>query len=391
MNFASRTNWKLTPNQLTLKLKQAIKRGFSLINLTESNPTCCQFQYLKKALLAPLNDSKNLCYRPSPKGLAEARAAVSAYYRKKGISVHPEQIILTASTSEAYSLIFRLITNPGDRVLVPQPSYPLFSFLSDLNDITADHYPIRYDAKWQIDRSSLTQQCEPKTKAIILVHPNNPTGSFVKKGEFEKIIETAQKRSIAIISDEVFSDFAFSEDATKLKSCAECNDALTFTLGGISKSLGLPQMKLAWMIANGPKKVVREALARLEVISDTYLSTSTPIQNALGQWFKVKESIQKEILARLNKNLAFLRGETKLSAVDLLHAEGGWYAVLRLPRIKSEEEWVLEFLEKDRVMVHPGYFFDFENEAYIILSLLPPPEIFGEGVVRILNRVSKLS
>ena len=385
--FASRTNWKLTPNQITERFQAIQKEGKKVLNLIESNPTHCHFKYLNEKLLLPFADSTNLKYEPSPKGMLETRTAIKNYYLKKGIKLDPEQIFLVASTSEAYSSIFRLLINPGERVLIPQPSYPLFNFLADINDTALDPYALSYDQKWQINIGALVQAYRPETKAITLVHPNNPTGSFVKQKEFFEIEKIAQNHSLALICDEVFSDYAFCEDQDRFGSLAQRQGVLTFTLGGISKTLGLPQMKLAWIVVNGPEEILNETSKRLEVISDTYLSVSTPIQKSLPSWFALQPLIQEEITQRLKQNLAFLSqslsGSHPCSSLD---TEGGWYVTLRLPRTKTEEEWVLEFLEKDYVFVHPGYFFDFAEEAYVVLSLLPLPEIFQEGIMRILNR-----
>ena len=385
--FASRTNWELTRNRLAACLDALREAGADILDLTESNPTRCGFKCFTRELLAELANPKNLNYEPSPKGLLEAREAVKNYYREKGILVSAEQIFLTASTSEAYSALFRLLANPGERILVPQPSYPLFNFLADLNDITLDPYFLRYDEVWRIDTDHLARSCISETRAIILVHPNHPTGSFVKRSEFLELVKLAKQMPLAVISDEVFSDYDLGGGSGRMISAAETNEILTFTLGGISKALGLPQMKLGWIIVNGPEAFMEEAGKRLEVILDTYLSVSTPIQTALPSWFLLRSEIQQEIKTRIKENHNFLRKQLGVSPpASLLHTEGGWYAVLKLPKTKSEEEWALEFLAKDRVLVHPGYFFDFQEEAYVVLSLIPPLKIFQEGIKRILQR-----
>ncbi len=386
--LASRTNWKFSPNRLTLRLKTLRESGVQIFDLSESNPTRCQFEYLNSMLLSPLLNPKNLSYEPNPKGTLEARRVIQNYYQEKNIHVDPEQIFITSSTSEAYSLLFRLFVNPSEHVLIPHPSYPLFDFLADLNDIQLDSYRLAYDGVWHIDLESLRMACDSKTKAIVLVHPNNPTGSFVKKKELDEIAKLAYEKSIILISDEVFSDYSFLEDSERAPSFAVNQDALTFTLGGISKSLGLPQMKLGWIVATGLKELLRSSCERLEVVLDTYLSVNTPVQNALPSWFSMKKIIQNEIRNRIKKNLAFLTSRLFNShPANCLKTEGGWYATLRIPKTLSEEEWVLEVLEKDHVYLHPGYFFDFEDEAYIIISLLPSPEIFNEAVSRILARI----
>ncbi len=387
--LTSRTNWKLTPNQLTLRLKTLQKAGVRILDLSESNPTRCQFEYLKGELLSSLSDPQNILYEPNSKGMLEARRAVQNDYQKKGVLIDPEHIFLTASTSEAYSFLFRLLVNPGERVLVPRPSYPLFDFLADLNDVRLDSYSLRYNGSgWNLDMANLTHALQIETKAIILVHPNNPTGSFINRRELDEIIKLAQTRSLALISDEVFSDYSFSDDPERIASLAETQEVSTFTLGGISKALGLPQMKLSWITATGPEKMLEPLLERLEMILDTYLSVSTPIQRSLPIWLQSKALIQNEIKTRIQKNRVFLLNALSRSQpVNYLHADGGWYAILQIPKTKSEEEWVLEFLEKQHVYLQPGYFFDFEEEAYIVLSLLVLPNIFEEGVLRILKRI----
>jgi len=388
--FAKRTDWKLTANQLTLRRKALEDKGVPILDLSESNPTRCQFKYLSTELLKPLTAAQNLSYDPDPRGLLETRKTIADYYRAKQIFVDPNQIFLTASTSEAYSFLFRLLLNPGERILVPRPGYPLFNFLTDLNDIEMDLYSLRYEGKWHIDFQELRQACRPETKAVILVNPNNPTGSYLKRQELAALVQLAKKKNLILICDEVFSNYSFLEDPERAVSTVNTKEVLTFTLEGISKTFGLPQMKLAWIVASGPEVLVEQATERLEMISDTYLSVSTPIQRALPTWIALQEKIQKEIIARLRENQTFLSETlTRFPSSQVLKAEGGWYAVIRIPRIRSEEEWALEFLERDHVFVHPGYFFDFEEEAYLILSLLPPPRTFQEGVLRILSRIEK--
>ena len=387
--LANRTDWKFKSNQLALRLKTLQESGVEILDLSESNPTQCQFQYLNNQLLSPFVQPENLSYEPSPKGILTARQAVQSYYREKNASVDPEHIFLTASTSEAYSFLFRLLTNPGERILVPHPSYPLFNFLADLNDVQLDFYHLKYNEHgWQIDMESLIRQTYSNTKAVILVHPNNPTGSFVKSDELNEIKKLAQEKSMALISDEVFSDYSFLDDPSRAPTLARNEEVLTFTLSGISKVLGLPQMKLGWIVATGPQEAVNPCIERLEFILDIYLSVNVPVQHALASWFISKNSIQTEITDRIQKNITFLLEQLGTShPASCLKTEGGWYATVRIPKILSEEEWALEFLEKDHVYLHPGYFFDFEEEAYMVLSLLPHLKIFKEGVSRILARI----
>lgn len=389
--FSDRTNWDFSENKLSLRLKALKRQDASVIDLTESNPTRCNFKYLTDLdLLKPLSDVSNMNYHPSPKGKKEARQVIQSHYQEKGIPVEIERIFLTAGTSEAYHYMFRLLANAGDKILAPRPSYPLFQFIADLNDVELDSYRMKYENKlWRPDFSSV--QIHPDTKAIILVHPNNPTGSFLKTDEAEQLIRLAKSHSLALISDEVFSDYAFEANPNRVNSFSNTKDLLTFTLGGISKSLGLPQMKLSWIVLNGPEKTAREACERLELIADTYLSVNTPVQEALSFWFSQKLKIQNEIKERIAANRSWLANRTcSESSVSCLKTEGGWYAVLKLPDSKNEEEWALEFLERNLVYVHPGYFFDFEEGNYIVVSLLPESAQFQKGCERILNRINKV-
>jgi hypothetical protein len=386
--FSKRSNWKLAPNLIAQRLDQLKKSNVEILDLTESNPTRCKFAYLEANILAPFLNPGNITYEPSAKGLLSARQTIQSDYSKKEISLDTNNIFLTASTSEAYSVLFRLLLNPGERVLAPRPSYPLFDFLASLNDVTLDHYRLFYDGEWSIDMESVEKALRAETKAIILVHPNNPTGSFLKRNELSRLAQISKEKSIALISDEVFADFAFNTDSERVATVLENSEAAVFSLGGISKSLGLPQMKLAWIAAGGPTEFLHHARERLEVILDTYLSVNTPVQNALAHWFSKKAQIQANIQARISGNRAFLSKIISASSpCNLLNSEGGWYGILKLPKVLSEEEWVLKFLEENHVFVHPAYFFDFEEEAHIVMSLLPEPVIFQEGIKRILSGI----
>ena len=387
--FAKRTDWTFDLNSLTRRLNVLKKRGRRILDLTESNPTRCRFHY-PRGLFSALNDPKNREYTPSPKGLSQAREVVARYYSEKGIALNANQLFLTSSTSEAYSFLFRLLLNPNERLLIPQPSYPLFEYLTALNDVTADPYPLVYRKKWEIDLAKFAERIRPETRAIVVVHPNNPTGSFVKKKERAFLTKLSKEKGLSLIADEVFLDYAYLEEETRAVSFAQERSVLTFTLGGISKTLGLPQMKVSWIVVGGPRRLRDAAIERLEVISDTTLSTNTPSQQALRRWFSFRPLLQREIRQRLLSNRQTLFELCRRSGLcELLHAEGGWVAVLRLPDFQSEEAWVLEFLEKDRVLVHPGYFYDFDEKTHVLLSLLVPSEYFGEGVSRILSRVQK--
>ncbi len=382
--FARRTNWSFDINRVTETVNQLRLQGNTILDLTCSNPTQCGFSYPKN-MLSPLSALENLSYAPDPQGLPRARQAVSDYYRRRGFDVAPERIFLTASSSEAYSALFRLLTDPGDHVLFPRPSYPLFQFLGALNDIVLDTYPIYYDTQWRIDFKALSAWVTARTKAIVLVNPNNPTGSFVGHESLMQIKALCLEKGLAIISDEVFWDFAFDETAVH-ESLVSHQRGLTFVLGGLSKALGLPQMKLSWMVLSGDEPLVAQAAARLEMISDTYLSVNTPVQNALESWLNCDVPMRNMILNRVRANYNFLKeAVAHVEEVTVLHVEGGWYAMLRLPDGLSEEEAVLSVLREAQVLVHPGYFFDCAEAPYWVVSLLPPEALFKTGVERILK------
>jgi alanine-synthesizing transaminase len=388
MRFARRTDWELTPNKISGILDDFKARGQAVLDLTESNPTRCGLVYPHKELLSALSDDRNMVYSPSTKGLLASREAVAAYYAQKNIHVSPEQIFLTASTSEAYSFVFRLLADPGQSILFPAPSYPLFDFLVDLNDLERGFYPLEYADRWMVDFDGVEENMNENTKALVTVNPNNPTGSFIKKDELTRLNKICKARQCALISDEVFFDYAWGSSADTV-SFAGNQENLTFTMGGLSKTLGLPQMKLSWTIVSGPQDVVKDAINRLEVIADTYLSVNTPVQNALTSWLTLRPGIQKTIIDRVRINRDYLLTNFDAKFGNLLQTEGGWYNIIKLADGIDEEEIVEELLVKDYVYVHPGYFFNFSEEPYLILSLLPPPETFSEGAQRILARLRR--
>lgn len=389
--FSSRTGWETALNPMGRHLAERRAAGLEVIDLTESNPTRCGFAYLEREVLPLLSEPAllraALRYEPQPKGDPEARRAIARYYLDKGAMLDAEQIVLTASTSEAYSFLFRLLADPGNEVLVPAPSYPLFDYLAGLNDLKLGRYRLVYERGWRIEQESLRQAIRPETRAIIVVNPNNPTGSFLKRSELAALVETCRERDLALISDEVFFDYSFNgtEDAA---SAAGCSDILTFALNGLSKSVGLPQLKIAWIAASGPSPLLQSALARLEIIADTYLSTNTLSQLALPRLLERRQSIRDEIRRRVTDNRRHLLGQLDPDGpVKCLQAEGGWYAVLRLPLLANDEELALELLDRDGVLVHPGYLFDFEREGHIVISLLVQRELFAEGICRLLERI----
>jgi len=389
--FASRTKWRLDQNRFAQALDAHRRAGKELLDLTISNPTECGVSYPEQRILAALSDPRALAYLPESKGLREAREAVAGYYHGRmgfastGQSVDPERVVLTSGTSEGYSHIFRLLCDAGDEILVPSPSYPLFEFLADLADIQLVPYPLFYDDGWGIDFASLREALTPRSRAVLVVHPNNPTGSFVKPREAAVLAEICAKREMAIVADEVFLDYADEfQNADSARTFALQDAALTFTLSGLSKISLLPQMKLAWMVVSGPESLVQTAIARLEIIADTYLSPSTPVQLALPTFLALRSSLQTQLQERISANLAILDAtlrESKLLA--RLDREGGWYAILRVPATGPDEDLAVELLERCSVMVHPGHFFNFSRDGFLVLSLITPEEQFKEGVRRL--------
>jgi alanine-synthesizing transaminase len=382
--FSSRLEWGAGPNPLTRLLQTKRSAGVEILDLTESNPTSAGLNYSSERILSALADPRSMRYEPAPAGIVAARMAISEYYSSL---VPMERILLTASTSEAYGFLFKLLANPGDEVLAPRPSYPLFDYLAALDSVRIVQYPLAYHGGWAIDFEALASRITARTRAIVTVNPNNPTGSFLKKEELSQLSGLCRRHDLAIISDEVFSDYGFQDDPTRVRSLTELEDVLTFSLSGLSKVSGLPQLKLGWMVASGPESIRNQAFDRLELIADTYLSVSAPVQWAAATLLASREEIQTQIMARARRNLALLRSQIgDDSPWRVLDVEGGWYAVIQAPRIHTEEDWVLTLLEQDNVLVQPGFFYDFEREAFLVLSLLTPSEIFGEGVQRILGR-----
>lgn len=378
--FSSRLKFDQRPNPLTLLLGEKRRAGAEVLDLTGSNPTRAGFIYPEREILAAFADPAVLRYDPSPRGLLPAREAVSRYYAARRRDVPAARILLTASTSEAYAYLFKLLTDPGDEILVPRPSYPLFEFLAVMESVRVQQYSLRYDGAWHVDFESLERAVSERTRAVVVVSPNNPTGSFLKAGEAGRLSDFAARHRIAILVDEVFCDYAFSAAAATPTFTAE---AAVFFMSGLSKIAGLPQMKLGWIVAEGPRHA--ESLEKLEWIADTYLSVTTSVQRAAPQLLELSSGIRAQIRERTAENLASLRGAAAGSALNVLNVEGGWCATLQVPRIRSEEEWSLALLRDRDVLVQPGFFYDFESEAYLVLSLLTPPHTFIEGVRRILE------
>jgi aspartate/methionine/tyrosine aminotransferase len=384
--FSDRTNWKLTRNRLTEALEEVRASGGRVLDLTLSNPTRAGLRYDEARILQSLASPQAMDYDPQPLGLPGARAAVAAYYGSRPGVRHfdPERLILTTSTSEAYSFVFRLLCNPGDELLVPKPSYPLFEFLADLQDVRLAPYPLIYDHGWQMDFPSLEKAVTKRTRGVVVVHPNNPTGSYVHEHEQEALNSFCREHKVAIIADEVFLDYA--HNGAPERSFAANQDVLTFTLSGVSKISALPQMKVAWIATSGPAEEVEAAQARLEVISDTYLSMNAPIQWAVPALLEQRKSIQQQLLDRVLENLAELdRQLAGQKACQRLAVEGGWYSVLRIPVTQTDEELAVDLLRRKSVLVHPGHFYDFPSDGYLVLSLITAPSEFSEAVQLLLE------
>jgi aspartate/methionine/tyrosine aminotransferase len=406
--FSRRTEWKLEPNRFTLAQREMLRAGRKILDLTISNPTRAGIEYDEATILDALRNPKALDYDPQPKGLLSARQAVARYYGSfplplksgKGAPRHeidPEALILTTSTSEGYSYVFRLLCNPGDEVLVPKPSYPLFDFLAELQDVKLVGYPLVYDHGWQIDWPSLENAVSERTRGIVVVNPNNPTGSYVTAEERARLNELCARHRLALIADEVFLDYAHNlsrasrnaKAEAEVKSFVTNQGALTFTLSGLSKLSALPQMKLAWIVVSGPEEEANAALERLEVIADTYLSVSAPLQLAAATLLEQRKKVQPQLAERVRANVAELDKQlTGQQSCTRLKVEGGWYAVLRVPATQSDEELAIELLEQTSVLVHPGHFYDFPRDGYLVLSLIAREEEFREGIWRVMESLN---
>ena len=380
--FAKRTNWDLTPNRLSEALAAHRAAGKPLLDLTVSNPTECGFSYDSKAILEALSNPAALRYEPNARGLESARRAVAGYYASRSEVVSVEDIFLTTSTSEGYSYAFRTLCDPGDEVLIPSPSYPLFDFLAEIQDVKLVRYPLLYDHGWQIDFHALEQAITGRTRAVIVVHPNNPTGHFTKPSEMTKLNALCSVRELAIIADEVFLDFAL--DGNHVASFATNSGVLTFALSGLSKISGLPQMKAAWLTLSGPENLKKEALERLEVIADTYLSVNAPVQLAMPALIEQRDDFQRQLLSRVRANLEELdRQLARQNACSRLAVEGGWYGVLRVPATRADEELALDLLNSKDAYVHPGHFYDFPSDGFLVISLITPETIFAKGIAAV--------
>jgi alanine-synthesizing transaminase len=386
--FSERTNWKLGLNRFTQAVEVARASGTKILDLTVSNPTRAGLRYDEAAILRALGSPKALDYDPQSKGLLAAREAVGDYYRNEHAigDLDAERIVLTTSTSEGYSFVFRLLCNAGDELLVPKPSYPLFEFLADLQDVKLAPYPLIYDHGWQMDFPSMEKAVTSRTRGVVVVHPNNPTGSFVRTEEEKPLNSFCKAHGLAVIADEVFLDYGVGGNAPPRASFVANRDVLTFTLSGLSKISALPQMKVSWIVTSGPADEVTEAVARLEVIADTYLSMNAPIQWAVPELLGQRKSIQRQLRERVERNLAALdRLLAGQKSCERLIVDGGWNAVLRVPVTRSDEELAIELVREKNVVVHPGHFYDFPSDGYLVLSLIALEAEFAEGVGRVLD------
>ena len=391
MTFSARVPGHLEPNLLSTALQSLKQQGRPFLDLTLSNPTHAGFDY-PADLLAPLANHRGLDYAPEPLGLKAARAAVAGDFARRGLTISPDRIALTASTSEAYSLAFKLLCDPHDEVLVPRPSYPLFEHLTRLDSVEAVPYVLEQHGRWSLDLASIEHAISPRARALLLVNPNNPTGSFVSQGEIDALAALCRSAGVAVIADEVFADYELTPGAaSRAGHLVDRTDVLGFTLGGLSKSVGLPQVKLGWMALSGDDTLVGEAIERLELIADTYLSVSTPVQEGLPDLFERGASLRRQIQVRVQANFAALASRAvRTRSCRVLPADGGWYAILQVPSVVDEETLVLELLKTEGVLVHPGYFFDFSRESYLVVSLIPPEAVFADAVDRVLRRFDRL-
>ena len=386
-HFSRRLPWGTAENALARAEAVARASGRPLLDLTVSNPTASALPYPDEAIAAAFAGAATSPYQPTPLGLASARAAVVADYARRGVLLDADQVVLTASSSESYALLFKLLGDPGQQVLCPEPSYPLFEYLARLESLVPRPYRLRFDGQWHIDFHTLDFT---DAAAVILVSPNNPTGSYVSADDFQGLAGLAAEHERALIVDEVFADFPLAPSAGAVTAVAgQPSAALVFSLGGLSKSCGLPHLKLGWIAATGPTALVRAALARLELIADTYLSVGTPVQLALPGLLQAGAGIRRTIVQRVRRNRQVLAAAIgPHSPCTLLPAEAGWCAILRVPEIMSDEAWAAALLEQAGVLVQPGYFFDLAMGATLVLSLIVEEPIFAEGVTRLLAQIA---
>ncbi len=381
--FSERLAWSTPANPYSLLLEQKRRAGVRLLDLTTANPTEAFADYPHTEIARAYGAIANFRYEPEPLGMRSARQIVAAWYAQHGISVAADRIALTASTSEAYSILFKLLCDPGDEILVPCPSYPLFEYLARAESVKTAQYELDYDGSWFVNFASMQKAISGRTKAIVLVNPNNPTGSFLKVQEAKKLARLAEKHGIALISDEVFMTYPGADLVNgQVRSLIGHDEILSFSLNGLSKAAGMPQMKLGWIAVNGPATEVASALTKLELLLDNYLSVATPVQYALGELLAIGAGIQTKIAARLRENREALSA-LKDSPIEALTGEGGWSAILQVPSVRTEEDWISKLLTDEGVVVQPGYFYDMAKEAFVVLSLITRPTDFAEGLQKL--------
>jgi alanine-synthesizing transaminase len=381
--YSHRLSWNFTSNSFSVLVQQKRDAGVPLLDLTISNPTQAFAEYPHEEIRRAFANIADFTYRPDPFGSKEARCIIAALYAEQKIPISPDQLVLTASSSEAYALLFKLLCDPEDEVLVPAPSYPLFDFLARLESIRIVPYRLRYDGIWCIDFANLSERTSSHTRAIVIVNPNNPTGSFMKEYEKHELFELARQHDLPIISDEVFMNYSLGSTTKRVTTLTNSDTVLSFSLNGLSKAAGMPQMKLGWIAINGPTEEREIARERLEILLDTYLSVNTPVQNALRGLLRIGSSIYRQIAQRTRRNLDALDEIVNNSPVHRLHTEGGWSAIIRLPHTGTEDTWVTRLVQQEAVVVQPGYLFDMESEPFVVVSLITPPEVFDEGIRRL--------
>jgi aspartate/methionine/tyrosine aminotransferase len=389
--FSARVQWNLPINRLSLALQARKAAGAPILDLTESNPTRSGIVYDRSAVTSSLSQPGLMLYQPEPRGLPVARMAIAEYYRERGLVVDPDDLLLASGTSEAYGYLCKLLCDPGDELLIPAPGYPILEILTPLEGVRLAHYRLLYDEGrgWRIDLERLRNSVSRSTRAIVVVSPNNPTGSFLKVDELAEIGAICRQFDCALIVDEVFTNYGRGEDPRRVASAVGASSALTFVLNGLSKVVGLPQLKLSWIHVGGPEELRRNAMDRLELVSDAFLSVGAPVQHAAARILAMRKGIQEQIRRRLEHNNLALVSALSGGGCTVRESEGGWYAVVGMPESVPDEELVLRLLDEDGVLAHPGYFYDFPKGSFLVLSLLTPPEVFGEGVGRLAARMRR--
>jgi hypothetical protein len=381
--YSRRLSWSSPLNSYSSQIAELRRNGARLLDLTSSNPSACRFRYPHERIASAFRNITDFDYQPDAFGEPRAREAVRAYYSARKLDLDCDRILLTASTSEAYGHLFKFLCDPEDEILIPLPSYPLFEYLASLESVRTVPYSVRYDGSWHIDFHGLESRITERTKGIVVVNPNNPTGSFLKHEETDRLFDIAKRRGLVLIADEVFFDYPLEQREGRTRTFVHRDDVLSFSLNGLSKSAGMPQMKLGWMVINGPRQERELARERLGLILDTYLSVNTPVQRALPDLMQIGMEVQQQIQRRIRDNQETVQERLAHSSAHPLHTEGGWCVIVRLPGTRSEEEWLETLLTEDQIIVQPGYFFDMPAEPYVVLSLLTPPAVFDEGVERL--------